>query len=99
MLYLSTQVPHRSPEDLSAGHDGGAGVPRGEAEGNTTSDLQRRWRQQTDTTHAANTTCIQTQNGDALIASNRTTTNVTTAAHELDDGTSPGSVVTTTGIE
>ena len=29
----------------------------------------------------------------------RTTTNVTTTAYELDDGTSPGSVVTTTGIE
>jgi len=93
------QVPHRSPEGLSTGHGGGSGVPGGEAEGDTTSDLQRRWRQQTDATHAANTTCIQTRNGDALITSNRTTTNVTTTAYELDDGTSPGSVVTTTGIE
>ena len=92
------QVAHAPLEGLSAGHAGGSGVPGGEAEDNTTSDLQRRWLQQTDATHPANTTCIQTQNGDALIASNRTATNVTTAAYELDDGTSPGSVVTTTGI-
>lgn len=92
------QVAHAPLEGLSAGHAGGSGVPGGEAEDNTTSDLQRRWLQQTDATHPANTTRIQTQNGDALIASNRTATNVTTAAYELDDGTSPGSVVTTTGI-